>query len=529
MASSKSTQFSRIIPTPSSPAPLIDVRFFYTTPLEIDDPLSPFLPPLSLSDAVSKQVPRPFSAFDNTLLEKTWSDLRQKILNHELISEAETPCSNSGTTSPHSYNSEEAFGNLGTSRTFEGGSDRPHDSRNEQTQEISPADGARKEIFQGAIREEEILQDPSQVSDIADPSPSTTEESFVTHNSTTSRELHSQMRSPNQHDPDQGCDGRYAKVAVGASRVYCVTFPNFLMEPIYWSPTKDVAPVMRGTWFYHENMLPVEAEVSNLLEAGYLSQHVWTESWKDELERAVEDGALGEMRILYMLWPDRSRDMDANQARTNFGPSADASVKQPQEAVAAAREFIDTALGPKGPDNKAAGSTPYGRDGTIRQYDLAGIIFANDKDAYILEPSLQPSDVYWRRPLANYIRRNWSIGIRVVRGFDQEAWDRMHPVKKASEATKPEEEISAPEATTSQGSRESEEPSFAHSNKREVTDLVLVIHGIGQKLSERVESYHFTHAINGFRRDVIAELVNNVINSNLREDMGGIMVLPVRY
>jgi hypothetical protein len=60
-----------------------------------------------------------------------------------------------------------------------------------------------------------------------------------------------------------------------------------------------------------------------------------------------------------------------------------------------------------------------------------------------------------------------------------------------------------------------------------VTDLVLVIHGIGQKLSERVESYHFTHAINTFRRYVNEEL-NNIIKSDMREDMGGIMVLPVR-
>jgi hypothetical protein len=300
------------------------------------------------------------------------------------------------------------------------------------------------------------------------------------------------------------------------------------MEPIYWSPVEDVAPVMRGTWFYYENMLPVEAEVANLLEAGYISRNVWTQSWKDELDRAVEDGALGEMKILHMLWPDTPRDMDADQVGKILEPSADDSENQLQETLAAAGDFIDTAAGPGGPDNKAVGSTPYGRDGTIRQYRSAGVIYANDKDAYILEPSLQPSDSYGRRPLANYIWKNWKIGIRAVRGFDQEAWDRFHPIKKASEATKLEDGIPSAESRARQPTRESEQLSLAGSEKLEVTDLVLVIHGIGQKLSERVQSYHFTHAINAFRRDVNAELMNNIIKSNRREDMGGIMVLPVR-
>lgn len=62
-----------------------------------------------------------------------------------------------------------------------------------------------------------------------------------------------------------------------------------------------------------------------------------------------------------------------------------------------------------------------------------------------------------------------------------------------------------------------------------MTDLVLVIHGIGQKLSERVESFHFTHAINSFRRSVNAELVNKSVQRVLRPGLGGVMVLPVNW
>jgi hypothetical protein len=62
-----------------------------------------------------------------------------------------------------------------------------------------------------------------------------------------------------------------------------------------------------------------------------------------------------------------------------------------------------------------------------------------------------------------------------------------------------------------------------------VTDLVLVIHGIGQKLSERVESFHFTHAINSFRRSVNVELGTDAVRKVLRKGHGEIMVLPVNW
>lgn len=50
---------------------------------------------------------------------------------------------------------------------------------------------------------------------------------------------------------------------------------------------------------------------------------------------------------------------------------------------------------------------------------------------------------------------------------------------------------------------------------------------IGQKLSERVESFHFTHNINRFRRQMNVELESDPVKPWLRQDLGSIMVLPV--
>jgi hypothetical protein len=49
---------------------------------------------------------------------------------------------------------------------------------------------------------------------------------------------------------------------------------------------------------------------------------------------------------------------------------------------------------------------------------------------------------------------------------------------------------------------------------------------IGQKLSERVESFHFTHYINSFRRLLNVELSNEMVKPHLRDGVG-LMVLPV--
>lgn len=52
-------------------------------------------------------------------------------------------------------------------------------------------------------------------------------------------------------------------------------------------------------------------------------------------------------------------------------------------------------------------------------------------------------------------------------------------------------------------------------------------HRIGQKLSERVESFHFTHNINRFRRQMNLEVESDPVKPWLRQDLGSIMVLPV--
>jgi hypothetical protein len=86
------------------PPPPLPVRYFYTSPLAIDDPLSPLPPPVTASTLSYKHPPRPFSAYDNTALDKAWLDVRRKKLklgergnNEKRRSREPTVSSGSGT------------------------------------------------------------------------------------------------------------------------------------------------------------------------------------------------------------------------------------------------------------------------------------------------------------------------------------------------------------------------------------------------------------------------------------------------
>src|SRR5437016_5644352 len=70
-----------VLHAPEAPPP-VPVRYFYTSPLAIDDPLSALPPPLTASSVSRKHPPQPFSIYDNDALNSTWLDLRRKILKY---------------------------------------------------------------------------------------------------------------------------------------------------------------------------------------------------------------------------------------------------------------------------------------------------------------------------------------------------------------------------------------------------------------------------------------------------------------
>ncbi|KAI4837631.1 hypothetical protein E4T44_08243, partial [Aureobasidium sp. EXF-8845] len=567
MASSTTNQYIRQILHHSEAPPPVKARFFYTSPLAIDDPLSPLPPSAQTAQTTyAKLPPRPFSEFDNTALDKAWHDLRHKLLRYnEVRGEKQKPADpRPGSRQEKGKNIELGLSTSPSTHLSTSPSARLSSSPSARLSSSPSAHLSTSPFYRRPASKSDASTRDNILADVYEPpaipaeaeAHATTGTPFIRApssrrvNQIQSRpqtqptdsyqwdEPSEAIKQPSQPRPDP--EAPSARIAVGVSRLHHVAMPDLNLEPIYWRPVNDVSPVVRATWFYKDTMLPVEPAVANMLEAGYTELQPWTETWRDELNSAVEVGAAGEAKILHKLWPDLFKRLESrpNPARTemgsmtsvNFDEEPFSAEKEREHVVEVACDIIDIASGVDGPDNKASGTSTYSSGGGLpRWYSTAGVIYANATDAHILKPNLQPSAYHGRRPFANYIRKGRKLGIPVVRDFDQAAYDRLYPVKKTSTAAKAEEGVSTSQSGVPPNRRQKSDPALAHAERPKVTELVLVIHGIGQKLSERMESFHFTHAINAFRREVSVELGTDSVKAHVRKDMGGIMVLPVNW
>ncbi len=178
-----------------------------------------------------------------------------------------------------------------------------------------------------------------------------------------------------------------------------------------------------------------------------------------------------------------------NLLRTVTSTLAGGDLQTPEQvrkiAVEAACNIIDISTGPDGADNKASGTSTYGSNGTLRTYTSFGVIYSNAKEARLLKPSLLPSSYYGRRPLANYIRKGYKLGIPVVRGFDQRAWNKLHPPKTTVRSAKATRGAASSAANVPPDSSRKSAARVHDAEVPRVTDLIFVIHGIGQQLSHR--------------------------------------------
>ncbi|KAL9059027.1 MAG: hypothetical protein Q9162_001415 [Coniocarpon cinnabarinum] len=543
--------------------PSIRVRYFYASQLALDDPLSP-VPAPTTATAASRIPPRPLSKQDSEAVEKAWTELRHKlrVYREEQEKHARLRDRTAQPSPATRLRAKSVVGSLSREQSLSKRSSQASDEfRSASLGKTFPAVDKRSSLPVSDGKRISYADDqtysssPKSVADveanfdIGESNQGTTGTPFVraprrkkasiqgTKRSASpptprSRHPSSARRASSISEDLQGHDiyapSPEATVPVGVSRLHEVVLPNFQLQPIYWSPANDIAKIIRGTWFYKDTLLPVETDIANLLEAGYVKLRPWTSRWADELSSAAHAGPAGEEKIAHILWPKASERKPNSRPGTSASTQAKGEETSPDQErkriVNSECERIDLDSGPA-IDNKAAGDAQYGNDGKPKLYKQAVVIYADRQEAYILRPNLQPSAYYRRKPYAEYIRKGRSIGVPIVRGFDEALWERLHPTKTGSTARKAYAGASAPDPQRASPAI----PSGTGLQNPQVTDLVLVIHGIGQKLSERVESYNFTYAMNDFRREFNVQLGSNTVQPHLRRQMGSIMVLPVNW
>lgn len=286
------------------------------------------------------------------------------------------------------------------------------------------------------------------------------------------------------------------------------------IEPIYWAPFFDAGNIVRATWFYKESMLPVETDVANMLEVGYLKLQPWSTTWREKVRTAVETGASVEEKLVHSLWPDdlmtgkapASTTEDTSQIDDYLSGFAEQAVNRVGD-----RDELGT---------MAFGKASYGRDGQRRSYLKAKVLYADQQDAYVLDGNADPFRRSRYTPTQR-IRYGFNTGVHVVRGFDRAKWIEKNTDDKDSKLLLA--EIQKPLAGKQVNIEVDEEP-----DKPAVTDLVLAIHGIGQKFSMSSDEWHFTHAMNSFRRAVDKESKVPEIRALTRKNFQ-LAVIPVNW
>ena len=272
---------------------------------------------------------------------------------------------------------------------------------------------------------------------------------------------------------------------MGISRLHVVEFPDLDMKPIYWSPLNDISAVGRGTWFYRDTMLPVEANVANRLELGYQQLRPWTETWNDELNSAVAVGAEGEAKVLHRLWPKPAQEKHRTRRQPGGRPAATEVIHSGDDGAGATSEE-DGGAGAglhvqllKDIRYVAAEARAEIAKDKTRRHSTSSVVYKNHNEAFILRPGMLPSAYYGRRPVAK-IRKGVTVGLAVVRGFDWRAWHKINPAKMTVALARAWEGAAASASGTADAMRASICPAcWALEQPQKVSDLILVIHGYG--------------------------------------------------
>ncbi|RYP06703.1 hypothetical protein DL764_003005 [Monosporascus ibericus] len=512
--------------------PPINAQYFYNSPIPIDDPLSASAITATTTDSkASKGNLQPFSRGDNNALERAWLGLASAQRRRNHVQARRSRCPSPSLARANADKLTAIVHDLAVKHAEKHAREGP--SRETMQPVIDPVDPvsapgttvtlccrdllsdvgiALRTSFCAVARRHQKALDREKVAQDVMAEMATPQEKQI--DATDSpRTLLPQSEKEQYHNS--------VDVPVGVSRLHKVSLPALQMKPIYWSPVNDIATVLRATWFYRDDMRPLDPVVANQLEAGYRELKPHTETWADELRSAIEVGPLGEEKVSHPLWPTEPK----SSARQRL-QGEDAEPPISSNPFCAARCFRGEAAaeGSLLPTSNEDNTAPAPAQKKFEQYH---VIYKDSTTAFLLKPSLKPSAYYGRRPVAK-IAKGFTIGIPVVRGFDYETWMKKHRKKQTQQQYSQRYGLA--------GENDSQRPGQgvcaackAEKECGQVSDLVLVVHGIGQKLAERVETYHFTHAINAFRRAINVELRNEAVRAVLRDGQNGIMVLPVNW
>ncbi|WVW79053.1 hypothetical protein I302_101016 [Kwoniella bestiolae CBS 10118] len=326
-------------------------------------------------------------------------------------------------------------------------------------------------------------------------------------------------------------------VPVSQDSLFEVSLPTLSLHPVFWAHTGSRVPVLRGTWFVENETRPCSWELAEEIERAYLEIQPWQPSYKHELATAMSLGASGEEKLKYSLPAKFGQGLgiifeDGEKGRlittgalTYITRAFWASLRAKPSGTYVYRGFAPAAAasGKEKIEGSPGRSRPHSRRGSNSSQRSA-----------IMEKS--PS--MHHRALSNDRSHKDQLGDRTeivvgaaVKGLGLSAGETLSGVKKSLEELKDDEKRKRPvglSADTRDALEEENAPVVdAEEDDAPCTDLILVIHGIGQQLATQYEAYNFVYAGNQLRQVLRKQSTNPALASIIRDRR--CQILPVQW
>ena len=385
---------------------------------------------------------------------------------------------------------------------------------------------------------------------------SATPKKHVPFSESDSRSIESAFQAFGKEESEAGNALRSTKVPVNDDFLFDVNIENRELEPAYW--IGPVYEVRRGSWFYQESagLRPCDENLANQLEEGYIKVAPWRKPAKLEASRSASQPR-GRPTSLILDSLEKAKAVASPSPRRPVselredGKSTEVSNQTSPERA----PLPNTDIQPTLPKQQEAANTPS--DGSGTTYRLFGaymnsIVTYQDSSVAWLSTddfmSRMSSSVYGRfGPTGTKIVRGYTKGAESSRKADTEEKQTRDDRRKAAQLqqadqpeapkvkpTEPEPEdtpqgpprrsalerqlsslagIPGAEskedlAEEARQEEEKEMENYGEANAseqgREIEHLVLVTHGVGQRLGLRLDSINFIHDVNTLRKTMKA-------------------------
>ncbi|WVR09185.1 hypothetical protein IAU60_006247 [Kwoniella sp. DSM 27419] len=329
----------------------------------------------------------------------------------------------------------------------------------------------------------------------------------------------------------------YETISGVPDSLFEVSLPTLSLHPVFWAHTGSRVPVLKGTWFVESETRPCSWELAEEIEKAFLEIQPWQPSYKHELATALSLGPAGEEKLKYTLpakfgtglgiiFEDGEKGRLLTTGTLTYLTRAFWSSLRAKPSGTYVYRGYEPAAAASG-QAKSEASPARSRTHSRRGSSSSQRSVALEKSPSIRHRALS-QDRHSKELNRN---RPESIVHAAVQGVKAGAEETIEGVRKGLENLGDDEPRHQPPGLTTdtRDALEEENAPLVDSSEDDTpcTDLILVIHGIGQQLATQYEAYNFVYAGNQLRSVLRKQSSNPALASIIRDRR--CQILPVQW